>query len=113
MKKGESKETSWEEKLTDFEKGMLVFMRVRYPDKNKMGVELTGDEKKPEYNRLAAEEWFRYFKHHDQMKKARFLASQMGQQGSFMVPTLWPDEYDPTWKRRGTSWVDRSQPKER
>lgn len=113
MSKKFEKDGNWEERLSSFDLNMLNFMRARYPDKTKMGVELSGDEKSEKYNRLASEEWYRYFKHHGEFKKAAFFSSCMKQDRSYMLPMLWPDEFDPTWRRRGTSFADRSQPKDR
>ena len=113
MTKGKRYEDNADDKMSDFDLGMLNFMRARYPDKTKMGVELSGDVKSEKYNRLAAEEWYRYFKHHGEFKKAVFFASCMAQDRSYMLPALWPDEFDPSWRRRGTSFTDRSQPKDR
>lgn len=61
----------------------------------------------------AADEWEAYLKHKGETQRAKFLRHRVNIGAGYAVPTEWPDQHDPTWKRRSTSWVDRSQPKER
>jgi hypothetical protein len=61
----------------------------------------------------AADEWEAYFKARGNHGAAKFMRHRVSIGAGYAVPTEWPDQHDPTWKRRGTSWVDRSQPKER
>ena len=59
---------------------------------------------------VAADEWERYFRSKGMASKASFLRQRVNAGQGYMVPTQWPDEYDPTFRRRGTSWTDRSHP---
>lgn len=43
-------------------------------------------------------EWYRYFKHEKMFAKAEHLASRMRQSMAYMVPTEWPEQYDPQFK---------------
>ncbi len=43
-------------------------------------------------------EWYRYFRQEKMMEKANYLASRMRQGLAYMVPTEWPEQFDPAFK---------------
>lgn len=90
--------------MPEFDMLALSFMKSKPNPDGSIGFNLVAG--------AAADEWERYFKFKKLNSKASFLRQRVNAGQGYMVPTQWPDEYDPNFRRRGTSWVDRSQPKD-
>jgi hypothetical protein len=80
-----------EVEMPEWDKSALSFMKGRAKDPDKLGLQL-----KPGH---PADEWERYFLSKKMGNKARFLRHQMRIGGTYTVPTLFPDQYDPTFTR--------------
>lgn len=104
MARKSSAEDQYFVELPEWEMLALSFMRSKLGPDGSIGFELKEG--------VAAQEWERYFTAKGMRTKASFLRQRVNAGQGYMVPTQWPDEYDPTFRRRGTSWVDKSQPKD-
>ena len=66
----------------------LSYMKATAKDPNQLGFQLKFDD--------AARAWYAYFREKGLTNKARFLRHQMRSGGTYVVPTQWPDQYDPS-----------------
>lgn len=91
--------------MPEFDMLTLSFMRTKTNPDGSIGHVLKAG--------AAADEWERYFRFKKLTGKASFLRQRVNSGQGYMVPTEWPDEYDPNFRRRGSSWIDRSHPDNR
>ena len=80
-----------EVEMPEWDKAALSFMKVKAKSPDALGLQL-----KPGH---PADEWERYFRSKKMDAKARFLRHQIRIGGTYTVPTLFPDQYDPTFTR--------------
>jgi hypothetical protein len=80
-----------EVEMPEWDKSAVSYMKGRAKDPDKLGLQL-----KPGH---PADEWERYFLSKKMGNKAAFLRHQMRTGGTYTVPTLFPDQYDPTFTR--------------
>ena len=91
-------------KLPQWDEAAIAYMKAHPNADGSIGYMLTTGPH--------VDEWIRYFKSKGLKAKASFCRMRTDAGQSYMVPTMWPDQYDSRFRRRGTSWADRSQPKD-
>lgn len=77
-----------EVEMHPWDQAALSYMKLNAKDPNNLGFQLKmGD---------AAKAWYAYFREKGLTRKGRFLSHQMRNGGVYVVPTEWPDQYDPS-----------------